>query len=128
MRKLYAVKVWRTSEPRNYETIWVRTSTATPRARPGDRKLSRLQCTRARRVRRWNVALCRARRVSRSEFAVTFPELEPWLTDMLAIKIKGRLVLLKRRPRWRTAAPSEGRLIANLRRPFLRHPGARAPS
>ena len=28
MRKLYAVKVWRTSEPRNYETIWVRTSTA----------------------------------------------------------------------------------------------------
>jgi len=28
MRKLYAVKVWRTREPRNYETIWVRTSTA----------------------------------------------------------------------------------------------------
>jgi hypothetical protein len=28
MLKLYAVKVWRTSEPRDYETIWVRTFTA----------------------------------------------------------------------------------------------------
>jgi len=28
MLKFYAVKVWRTSEPRNYETIWVRTYTA----------------------------------------------------------------------------------------------------
>ena len=28
MLKLYAVKVWRTSEPCNFETIWVRTSTA----------------------------------------------------------------------------------------------------
>ena len=28
MLKLYAVKVWRASEPHNYETIWVRTYTA----------------------------------------------------------------------------------------------------
>lgn len=28
MLKLYAVKVWRVSEPRDYETIWVRTFTA----------------------------------------------------------------------------------------------------
>jgi hypothetical protein len=26
--KLFAVKVWRVSEPRKYETIWVRTYTA----------------------------------------------------------------------------------------------------
>jgi hypothetical protein len=28
MLKLYAVKVWRTREPRDHETIWVRTYTA----------------------------------------------------------------------------------------------------
>jgi hypothetical protein len=28
MLKLFAVKVWRTSEPRDHETIWVRTDTA----------------------------------------------------------------------------------------------------
>ena len=47
MLKLYAVKVWRTSEPRNFRNHLGLHVHCTPRARPGDRKLSRLRCTRA---------------------------------------------------------------------------------
>jgi hypothetical protein len=82
MLKLYAVKVWRTSEPRNFETIWVRTSTARRAQDLAIESYPGCDAPRAKRVRRWNLALCRARRVSR-RVRRHAPGLEPWLTDIL---------------------------------------------